>query len=452
MKTHNKQNKNWRLATTPAMAAGAALTLSVSATLAASTNAAPRATGKANHAAHGNAKQHGSAAQKAASPSNSHGAPGHQHAGGHLHTTRLLFSSQPSTIQAGKTAKWTLKIVDDIDGTPIEDFDIVHDKRLHLLIASQDLSWFNHLHPAYKGNGTFELQTIIPHAGQYRLYADYKPKEREGEVGQQSFTVSGPKPLPAVSKLVPNKLNGAWMTRTVRSGPEGHPEKLTGPSYQVALMPMPAKPQAGKDVMLHFQVRDAKGKPLPKLERYLGAMGHLVLLSSDGNTYLHTHPMEGGHGSHSSHSNAASNNKAKGGSDVMFHTSFPKAGLYKAWGQFQHGGKIITAPFVLNVMPTARTTSHAAMQNKATQKATVTINGGYTPASLSVQAGKPVELTFVRKETVGCGDVVKIPAVGITTKPLKPGEKTTVKFTPKKSGTLRFTCGMNMYSGQISVK
>ena len=38
-----------------------------------------------------------------------------------------------------------------------------------------------------------------------------------------------------------------------------------------------------------------------------------------------------------------------GGPDVMFHTTIPKAGLYKAWGQFMHKGKIITAGFVLNV-------------------------------------------------------------------------------------------------------
>jgi len=38
-----------------------------------------------------------------------------------------------------------------------------------------------------------------------------------------------------------------------------------------------------------------------------------------------------------------------GGPDVIFHTNFPKAGVYKAWGQFMHKGKIITAAFVVNV-------------------------------------------------------------------------------------------------------
>lgn len=126
-------------------------------------------------------------------------------------------------------------------------------------------------------------------------------------------------------------------------------------------LPMPGKIKAGQDVMLHFQVRDGSGKPLASLEPYLGAMGHAVLLSSDTKIYLHTHPMDGGahggmdhggmnHGASTSDSTNKSRGEAKkGGSDVIFHTNFPAAGLYKVWGQFQHNGKIITAPFVLKV-------------------------------------------------------------------------------------------------------
>jgi hypothetical protein len=39
----------------------------------------------------------------------------------------------------------------------------------------------------------------------------------------------------------------------------------------------------------------------------------------------------------------------KGGPNVSFRASFPKPGLYKAWGQFQHKGKIMMADFVLKV-------------------------------------------------------------------------------------------------------
>ncbi|MES2462688.1 MAG: cupredoxin domain-containing protein [Armatimonadota bacterium] len=85
------------------------------------------------------------------------------------------------------------------------------------------------------------------------------------------------------------------------------------------------------------------------------------------------------------------------------------------------------------------------------QKATVTIDHGYQPSQVVVKAGRPVELTLHRKEASGCGDVVQFPGLGIK-KTLKPGETAVVKFTPKKSGSIAFTCGMSMYKGEITVR
>ncbi len=356
----------------------------------------------------------------------------------HTHTTKMLFSAQPTKVQAGKPATWTLKIVDDIDNTPIKDFETVHEKLMHLIVVSKDLRWFNHLHPEYKGNGVFTVQATLPSGGDYEIFADYTPKEREHEVAQQSVSVEGnPKPGP---KLVADKLEGAWMTKRTQSAPEGEPDKLSGTEYEVALMPMPAKMETGKDMMLHFQVRDAQGKPV-QLQPYLGALGHLVLISGDAKTYLHTHPM--GAEGHEGHGASAAPQSA---SDVMFHTQFAKPGIYKAWGQFQHNNKIITAPFVLNVGGTEQT-AKSTSTSATGQKLTVNIDGGYSPSTLNVKAGQPVEITFVRQEKLGCGDVVQIPTAGIK-RTLKTGEKTTMTFTPK-AGTTRFTCGMDMYDGKI---
>ena len=82
------------------------------------------------------------------------------------------------------------------------------------------------------------------------------------------------------------------------------------------------------------------------------------------------------------------------------------------------------------------------------QKATVTIDGGYSPASLSVKAGKPVEITFIRKSKGGCDGDVVFPGLNIK-RTIKPGETIVVKFTPKTSGTIAYTCGMGMYKGQV---
>jgi hypothetical protein len=70
----------------------------------------------------------------------------------------------------------------------------------------------------------------------------------------------------------------------------------------------------------------------------------MVIISEGTQGYLHTHP-EG-------HEMSGAEHKAmSAGPDVSFHTLFPTAGKYKVWAQFNHGGQIHTANFVVDVKP-----------------------------------------------------------------------------------------------------
>ena len=286
-----------------------------------------------------------------------HGGHDDSGTGAHTHTTRLEFASEPAAIEAGKPATWRLRVLDAKSGQPVPEFSLSHEKLMHLIVVSSDLSWFNHIHPEYAGNGEFVVTATLPRAGSYKLYADYTPKGGSQEVAQHKLATAGAASSATMQESPNEPGTGGWMIRETVSRPEGEPEAAGGATYQVAMMPMPSKLVAGKDAMLHFQVRDAAGKPLTDLEPYLGALGHAVLLSSDTKTYLHTHPMEEGadhseHGAmgHGGDSNGAQPATTGGGeSDVIFHTNFPTPGLYKVWGQFQHKGRIITAAYVLRV-------------------------------------------------------------------------------------------------------
>ena len=311
------------------------------------------------------------AGEKADAPENSSAAEAaHNDHSGHAHgdkpsaadamkadspATKLEFASAPASLPVGKPATWTLKITDAQSGQPVSKFDVVHDKLMHLIVVKNDLTWFNHIHPQLKGDGTFEVTTALPREGSYKLYADYTPTGKKQEVSQHLFATGGAAPTPANAQLTPDKMQGPWMKKKVAAHPEGEPEKKGGATYEVALMPMPMKLKAGEDSMLHFQVRDAKGKPISDLQPYLGAMGHAVILSQDTDKYLHSHPMEGGMEAGMKHDMSKMGQMKhaappkKGGPDVMFHTNFPKAGLYRAWGQFMHRGQIITAAFTVNV-------------------------------------------------------------------------------------------------------
>lgn len=84
------------------------------------------------------------------------------------------------------------------------------------------------------------------------------------------------------------------------------------------------------------------------------------------------------------------------------------------------------------------------------QELRVTISGGYSPATISVVAGRPVRLLFDRQETNPCSEEIVIPAFGVR-KFLPAHQQTTVEFTPTGVGTYEFSCGMGMLHGKIVV-
>jgi hypothetical protein len=95
--------------------------------------------------------------------------------------------------------------------------------------------------------------------------------------------------------------------------------------------------KAAKEVHLIFNLQDAaNNQPLKDLKPYLGERGHLVILKQSSPLtevdYIHAHALK---------------NTPAG--EVNFITSFPQAGKYKMWGQFNRNGKIITADFWIDV-------------------------------------------------------------------------------------------------------
>lgn len=227
-----------------------------------------------------------------------------------VHTTWNFSDSKP---QANQPEELTIQI-NGHDGKPIQDFEINHEKKLHLIIVSQDLSYFHHIHPDFKGNGKFQITTQFPKGGKYKLIADFIPKGGTQTTQTTWVEVAGTSAKPVA--LQPDQT----MTNTI----DGKEIKL---SFDKDL-------KADQEVMLNFHIKDVKTKqPVTDLQPYLGAVGHVVILSADAEDYLHVHPMD---------------EKATG-PDAQFHTTFPHGGIYKIWGEFQHQGKVFTVSYVVNV-------------------------------------------------------------------------------------------------------
>ncbi len=75
---------------------------------------------------------------------------------------------------------------------------------------------------------------------------------------------------------------------------------------------------------------------------------------------------------------------------------------------------------------------------------------GFEPDALTLEAGRPVRLTFTRTTDQTCATDVVVPAYGIR-KPLPLKQPVTVEFVPKK-GSAGFVCGMNMLKGTLVVR
>jgi plastocyanin domain-containing protein len=95
--------------------------------------------------------------------------------------------------------------------------------------------------------------------------------------------------------------------------------------------------------------------------------------------------------------------------------------------------------------------SRKASTQGGVQEVTVTVDGGYEPSQIVVQAGQPVRLNFYRKDPSSCLEEVRLPDFHIA-QPLGLNQTTPIEFTPEKPGKYEFACGMNMFRGVIEVQ
>lgn len=95
--------------------------------------------------------------------------------------------------------------------------------------------------------------------------------------------------------------------------------------------------------------------------------------------------------------------------------------------------------------------SRQAVAKAGIQEVTVTVDGGYEPSQIVVQAGQPVRLKFDRKDPSSCLEEVKFPDFRIAQE-LPLNQVTSIEFTPDKPGSYEFTCGMNMFRGVVEVQ
>lgn len=95
--------------------------------------------------------------------------------------------------------------------------------------------------------------------------------------------------------------------------------------------------------------------------------------------------------------------------------------------------------------------SRKAITQSGIQEVIVTVDGGYEPSQILVQAGQLVRLKFDRKDPSSCLEEVRFPEFHIA-QSLPLNQVTPIEFTPNQPGEYSFTCGMNMYRGIVKAE
>lgn len=213
-----------------------------------------------------------------------------------------LFEDEPSSyrLAAGYTPGLLSLDISDQDGVVLE-YEVRHEKELHLIAVRRDFGDYRHLHPQFAGTGGWLVPDLSLSPGGWRLYADFQPKDGEPTVSHDDIVV------PGTAKPVPET-------------PESQTATVDG--YQVVI--------TADGPRLEFQVsrRDA----LINLEPYLGAYGHLVVLRETDLKYLHVHP-----------------EKSSPTEAIPFDVEVPTAGRYHLYLDFKVDDVVRTAHFVLDL-------------------------------------------------------------------------------------------------------
>jgi hypothetical protein len=236
----------------------------------------------------------------------------HDHPADQGNATELVLTTRPDPPKAGEPTQLKA-MIHRADGSMVQDFEVIHEKKVHLILVRKGLNQFAHLHPELDEAGNATVEYSFPTGGDYFVYADHQPAGGSQSTAKATIKVDGDAPAaPELAENVPGTVSGDDLTAEIAVEKAGQ----------------------GRARSVVFSLRNASGEPVTDLENYLGARGHLVIVSQDGQDYVHAHPEE---------------NVSSSDDQVTFEAHFTKPGLYKGWGQFQRSGEVATVPFVVRV-------------------------------------------------------------------------------------------------------
>lgn len=153
--------------------------------------------------------------------------------------------------------------------TVLRSYDVDMTKLLHMIVVSDDLTDFQHIHPVLHPDGHFTIDFHTAHRGLYHVYIDGMPHSYGRQVFRFDIPVGSAAPAAA------RHLNASGSSSRV------------GP-YVVTLDPVHVP--FGEIVTIEVHITK-DGKPAGDLHPYLGTMAHGVFVGVKDLAYMHAHAM-----------------------------------------------------------------------------------------------------------------------------------------------------------------
>jgi heavy metal-binding protein len=229
---------------------------------------------------------------------------------------------QPRASHARNVKELRLLVKEPGTHATVRRFEKVHDRPFHLFAVSRDLEQFVHVHPTSRPDDWLEVAgTLLPTGSAYEIYADFLPVGGTPQLIRKTIAKGPPEPQ-FIESRTPHLL------------PDLRPKEDHG--LLVRIEPESGVLVAGKPTLIDFTLADAAGEPISDLEPYLGAWGHMFILSADLTDAVHSHPI--------------TELTSPGGPRIVFLQRFPRAGTYRLWAQFQRGGRVATVSFTIAVV------------------------------------------------------------------------------------------------------
>lgn len=191
------------------------------------------------------------------------------------------------------------------DGEPVRKFDTVHEKKMHVILVSDDLTEYHHIHPEMSKEGVWSSALPLASDRSYRMVADFVPTGADNVAVGETFVVgSGSSAAPSLTE---NRIAEV----------DGYRAELVGDTLHEDSAPLKVEITNG-------------GNPVTEVKPYLGAAAHFVAFSDADMSYYHMHP-----------------NSTTIGSDGAITFTAPPMGhaMYKGFVQVDVGGSVKTFEF-----------------------------------------------------------------------------------------------------------